>query len=130
MSQSAEATRRIAELLTELERQCSLLEEQLVALAWPQLTATLADQQRTLAELTNLVYSSKDARTPEFNAKVKRRIARIDAVRNDQLKRLVAFRDNCRARLTMIAKAKQARRSIYGQTAQQSRGLGRLNLYR
>lgn len=130
MPQSADATSTIVGLIEQLERQCTLLEQQLVALAWSDLGATLADQQRTLAELTNVVYASADERTPEFNVKLQKRINRIDAVRNNQLKRLMAFRDNCRSRLTVIAKAKQARRSIYGSPAPSAGGIGRLNVFR
>jgi dsDNA-binding SOS-regulon protein len=114
------ASRRLADpvdeivaIVDELEALCVSAERQLVALRWEELGATLAEQRRVIAALTNAVHRTKPQRTREFDERLEKRLARIYAIRENQLKRLVAFRDQCRNRLSVIARAKQTRRSIF-----------------
>jgi hypothetical protein len=102
----------ITPLIQELEQLCSQAEQELVALRWGHLVMTLADQRRLLAALTNEVHATVGIRSPKYNAQLRHRVARIYAVRDNQLKRLVSFRDNVRNRLTTIAKVKQMRRTF------------------
>lgn len=102
----------IVTLIEEIDQLCAKAERELVARDWKALGATLNEQRRALAALTNAVYATRETRTPHFNDQLRKRIARIYAIRDNQLKRLTAFRDVCRSRLTVIARAKQARHSL------------------
>ncbi len=105
----ASAAESLAALVVELEELCARAERELVALRWSDLESTLADQRRVIAALTNAVYATAGQRGARFDEQLDRRVKRVFAVRDMQLKRLVAFRDNVRRRLSTISKVKQAR---------------------
>ncbi|HXP93258.1 MAG TPA: hypothetical protein VN905_07285 [Candidatus Binatia bacterium] len=108
----ASAAESLAALVGELEQLCAHAERHLLALRWSDLESTLADQRRVIAALTNAAYATAGQRSAQFDEELDRRVTRIYAVRDGQLKRLVAFRDNVRRRLSTISKVKQARRSF------------------
>lgn len=108
----ADAAALIAPIVEELEQLCARAERELVTLDWAGIHKTLSEQRRAIHALVNAVYATSGQRSPEFNARLRRRIDRIYAGRDHQLKRLVTYRDDCRQRLTMIARAKAARRTF------------------
>jgi hypothetical protein len=115
--------REIVALVGELEELCARAERQLVALNWDDLQGTISDQRRVTQALINAIYATSGQRSDHFNKQLERHVLRIYAVRDNQLKRMQAFRDNVRARLRVIAKAKQASRSFGGRTRTPSAGL-------
>jgi hypothetical protein len=124
---SAEAQREIVVLVGELEQLCAQAERQLMGLQWPDLNLTLADMRRVTQALVNVAHASAEERPEEFNKQFRRRMDRIYAIRGRQLERIVAYRDNVRGRLRVIAKAKQVRHSFGAYTRT---GIGHLDSLR
>jgi nitrogen-specific signal transduction histidine kinase len=118
---------KISELIEQLEELCSEAERVLVARDWDALMSTLADQRRIIQALTNMVAATAGQRTEEFDRAANKRVRRILAFRENQLKRLETFRDSVRGRLQLISKAKQVGRY---HTAAPRPGLARLDLLR
>jgi hypothetical protein len=104
-----EEQRKIVELVVELEELCAQAERQFSALQWSEVHATIADQRRVRQALVNAIQASQGQRTRAFDEEALRRIKRIFAVREHQLKRMISFRDRIRSRLRIISRAKQAR---------------------
>jgi hypothetical protein len=123
----ADRRREIVALVEELDQLCADGERHLMGLRWSDLELTLADQRRVTQALINIVHATMNERTPEFDDQLKRRIDRIYAVRDNQLKRLMVYRDSIRKRLRVLSQAKQVRRS-FGAYARA--GIGHLDALR
>lgn len=104
--------RQIVALMNEFDASVSLAEEFLLARAWPELKAALADQRRLTHAVSNLVAASKGRRPEAFNEELRRRLRTIEEKRADQRRRLVAFRDAVGSRLTMLGRAKAMQRAV------------------
>ena len=126
LQQSASPRREIAALIEELEELCAKAERALVALQWDDVHAAIAEQRRVTQALVNAMEANKSSRTEAFDKEVLRHIERIYAVRDNQLRRMMSYRDKVRERLRLIARAKQARRTFGTYSRSGSAGLNLL----
>ncbi len=99
----------IIKTITDFEVSVEAAEAALAKRAWKRVEKLLADQHRLTFALANLLDETRDIRPASFTAEVDRRLSKITAQRDDQLKRLIAFNHLVRQRLTMIAKSRAMR---------------------
>jgi hypothetical protein len=100
----------IIETIAEFERSVEAAETPLAARDWDEVDALLTTQHRLTHALANLLEATRDARPEAFTAEVNRRIGGISERRADQLRRLIAFNDLVKQRLTMISRVREMRR--------------------
>ena len=100
---------RLEPLLAELEEECAQAEAALRAREWPKFSQSLFDQRRTRQAIVNeLAAAECDVQTlPE----VFTRLQAIFTFRNDQLRRLAAYRTQVSKQLQITRKWKDAARS-------------------
>jgi hypothetical protein len=100
---------RLGALLAELEEQCAQAEAALRARHWDALEVSFADQRRTRQAIVNeLAAAACDAQTlPD----VYLRLQAILTFRDDQLRRLQAYRTEISRRLQVTRKWKDAAKS-------------------
>jgi hypothetical protein len=112
MPSSAEMTHdAIVSTVIALERSCLEADAALVERRWPDLESTLRVQAELTAELARL-FEAAPQLAPANDPKVERRINGIVAYREDQLRRLRAYRDETASRLSSIGKVNAFARSF------------------
>lgn len=100
---------RLEPLLAELEEECAQAEAALRSREWAKLKQSLFEQRRTRQAIVNELAAAKsDARTlPD----VFTRLQAIFTFRNDQIRRLTAYRAQVSKQLQITRKWKDAARS-------------------
>ena len=112
MPSSAETAReRVAHAIVALERSCLDAEKALVERRWPDVDAAFKTQVALTAELARLFEGAPETAPPN-DAKVAQRVRGILAYREDQLRRLRAYRADLATRLESIGKVNAFSRSI------------------
>ncbi len=94
-----------------LERSCLEADAALAERRWPDLESALRVQAELTAELARL-FDATPQLAPANDPKVARRIDGIVAYREDQLRRLRAYRDETASRLSSIGKVNAFARSF------------------
>lgn len=113
MPQSAETLRAAVEReVAALERLCSEMEAALAGRKWIALQRSFGDARRISHALKNAMEHAAPVRDELFDARVRARVARVVAARDDQLARLRSYRDAVSERLQAIAKHKAFARAI------------------
>jgi hypothetical protein len=109
---SAETPREaVVRTILALERSCLSADGALVEHRWKDVTAAFATQSRLTEELAELLKRTPEL-APERDAKVAQRIAGILVYREDQLRRLEAYRDEVGRRLASIGKVRELARTM------------------
>lgn len=117
MSSSVEAPREaVIRTILALERSCLSAEGALVERRWKDVTEAFATQSRLTEELTELLERAPEL-APERDAKVGQRIRGILIYRDDQLRRLEAYRDEVGRRLASIGKVRELARTMRRRSA-------------
>jgi hypothetical protein len=106
----------VVETIIALERSCLEADAALVEQRWDGVAAAFEAQSQLTARL-GLLFGSAPHTAPARDAKVARRVQGILAYRDDQLRRLTAYRDGVAARLSAIGKVNAFARS-FGKHAQ------------
>jgi hypothetical protein len=101
----------ILRTLTAFEESVAAADVALAERNWAGVEALLDAQHRLTHALANALDETLDVRPQSFTDEVHRRIAEIREQRADQLRRLVAFNHLVKARLSVIARAREMRRS-------------------
>ena len=81
------------------------------------LGVAIAHSRRITHEFENAMAELKSLRTPEIDREIFARLQRIFSVRNEQMKRLEAIRDEVGGKLRTISKWKEYSRSVAGHDA-------------
>ncbi len=112
MPSSADAARAaVARTIVALERACLDADAAFVERRWPDVQSALRAQVTLTAELGRLFADEPDVAPPQ-DAKVARRVQGVYAYREEQLRRMRAYRDDVRERLHTIGKINALSRSI------------------
>ncbi len=112
MPSSAEAPRdAVVHAIIALERSCLDAESAFVARRWAGVEAAFGRQAELTGELGRLFAAAPET-SPANDAKVARRMQGIFAYRDDQLRRMSAYRDDVATRLRSISKVNALSRSI------------------
>jgi hypothetical protein len=101
----------VVRTIIELERVCLHADAALVERRWPDVEAALEAQAALTAELARLFAEAPET-APANDEKVAARIRGILAYRDDQLRRLEAYRDEIAGRLSSIGKVNAFSRSF------------------
>ncbi len=110
-SSADEARSAVAHAIVALERSCLDADAALVERRWPDVRAAFGCQVALTSELARL-FAETPAISPANDEKVAHRVRGIYVYREDQLRRLRAYRDDVLERLTTIGKMKAFSRSI------------------
>ncbi len=111
-SSSADAARAaVARTIVALERACLDADAAFVERRWPEVRSAFQTQAALTAELERMFGESPDM-APAQDAKVARRVQGVYAYREDQLRRMRAYRDAVAERLRAIGKMKAFSRAI------------------
>jgi hypothetical protein len=109
---SAETPREaVVRTILALERSCLDADAALVERRWSDLEAAFAVQTRLTDELAELFRNAPDV-APENDAKVAERVRGVLVFRDDQLRRLCAYRDEVGRRLRAIGQVRDLSRTI------------------
>jgi len=112
MPLSAEGAREAAvALLVAIERSCLDLEAAFVERRWSDVTASLARQNVLTVELGALFARAPEA-APERDDKIAQRVRGILTYRDDQLRRVAAYKDEVSRRLQSIGRVRRFSRAI------------------
>jgi hypothetical protein len=106
----------VVQTIIALERSCLEADAALVERRWAGVDAAFAAQVDLTAQLARL-FDTAPHTAPANDAKVARRVNGILAYRDDQLRRLQAYRDDVATRLSSIGKVNAFSRS-FGKHAQ------------
>jgi len=109
MSSQRPLNERLAALLDDFEEQCAQAEVALRARRWNVLEQFIADQRRTRQAIVNEL-ASENA-TVQTMPDIFSRLQAIFTLRNDQVRRLTAYRAEVSRRLQLTRKWKDASRS-------------------
>ena len=101
----------VARAIIDLERSCLEAESAFVGLRWDDVRAAFARQSALTFELGRL-FADAPQTAPDADPKVGRRIRGILAYRDDQLRRMRAYRDEVGERLSSIGKVNALSRSL------------------
>lgn len=101
----------VARTIVALERACLEADAALVERRWPDVDAAFGAQAELTAELGRLFAATPEL-APANDAKVAQRLRGVLAYRDDQLRRLDAYRDELATRLTSIGKVNAFARSL------------------
>jgi hypothetical protein len=110
MSLSAETQAEIVETILALERSCLSADAALVERRWDDMRTAVSEQSRLTARLAALF-----AEAPEWgraNPRVQKRLTGVLAYREDQLRRLCAYRDDVAGRLRSASKMRAFRLGV------------------
>ena len=110
-SSADDARAAVARTIVALERSCLEADAAFVERRWPDVDAALREQTALTAELARL-FAGDPAIAPPQDAKVARRVHGVYAYREEQLRRMRAYRDDVRERLQAIGKMNALSRSI------------------
>ncbi|HTD34632.1 MAG TPA: hypothetical protein VK665_13270 [Candidatus Elarobacter sp.] len=117
MPSSAEGPRaEVARTIVALERACLDADAALIERRWHDVDAAFGAQADLTAELGRLFAASPHL-APENDAKVAQRLRGVLAYRDDQLRRLEAYREEIATRLASIGKVNAFSRSLAKHTA-------------
>lgn len=117
MPSSAEGPRaEVARTIVALERACLEADAALIERRWQDVDAAFGAQADLTAELGRLFGASPQL-APANDAKVAQRLRGILAYRDDQLRRLEAYREEIATRLASIGKVNAFSRSLAKHTA-------------
>ncbi|HEX3463994.1 MAG TPA: hypothetical protein VHS78_08110 [Candidatus Elarobacter sp.] len=117
MPSSAEGPRaEIAHTIVALERACLDADAALVERRWTDVDAAVGAQAELTAELARL-FDASPRHAPANDAKVAQRLRGVLAYRDDQLRRLDAYREEISTRLASIGKVNAFSRSLGKHTA-------------
>ncbi len=117
MPSSADGPRaEVARTIVALERACLDADAALIERRWKDVDAAFGAQADLTAELGRLFAASPQL-APENDAKVAQRLRGILAYRDDQLRRLEAYREEIATRLASIGKVNAFSRSLAKHTA-------------
>jgi len=109
---SAERPRdAVVRTILELERVCLAADAALVERRWPDVDAAFSAQAALTQRLARLFESAPEA-APASDEKVAERVRGILVYRDDQLRRLEAYRDEVAGRLSSIGKVNAFSRSF------------------
>ncbi|MBV9409845.1 MAG: hypothetical protein JO164_13540 [Candidatus Eremiobacteraeota bacterium] len=112
MPSSAEPARdTVVRTVIALERSCLDAESAFVERRWTDVDAAFERQAALTAQLAALFAASPET-APEQDAKVAQRVRGILAYREDQLRRMRAYRDDVGTRLDSIGKVNRFSRAI------------------
>jgi hypothetical protein len=98
------------DLLVALERECLTVDGAITQRAWDACEASWRRQRRLTHELD--ISLREHPPTPEESAAIKRRIDRLTAYRDGQIKRLKAFNEACAKRLTTIGRYRKFSKNV------------------
>lgn len=98
--------------MAAMEHLCDDMEAALAGRKWVALQRSFGDARRLAHALKNAMENAAPARDELFDARVRARVQRVVAVRDDQLARLRSYRDAVSERLQAIAKHKAFARAI------------------
>ncbi len=101
----------VVRTIIELERVCLAADAALVERRWPDVEASFRAQAELTGRLARLFESAPET-APANDAKVAERVRGILVYRDDQLRRLEAYRDEVAGRLTTIGKVNAFSRSF------------------
>jgi hypothetical protein len=109
---SAEAPRdAVVRAIISLERSCLDAESAFVERRWPDVAAAFDRQAALTGDLARLFDAAPES-APANDARVDRRLRGILAYRDDQLRRMRAYRGDVAARLDSIGKVNALSRSL------------------
>lgn len=112
MRRSAEPARdAVVRTIIELERVCLEADAALVERRWPDVRASFAQQAALTARLAEQ-FETQPELAPAHDSQVDRRVRGILSYRDDQLRRLQAYRDEVAGRLGAIGKLNAFSRSL------------------
>jgi hypothetical protein len=111
MPPSADPRVEIVEAILALERSCLAADAALVERRWRDLTAAFREQARLTARLADLFATSPEC-SPERDPRVRKRLHGVFVYREDQLRRLRAYRDEVGSRLRTIGKMRAFSRAV------------------
>lgn len=95
-----------------MEHLCGTLETALMRRRWSDLEAAIADSRRVMHALQNAMDQAAPARDETFDAHVMRRLHHVAAIRENQMSRLQQYQDAIGERLQVMARWKEALRSM------------------
>ncbi|MBV8490394.1 MAG: hypothetical protein JO199_07695 [Candidatus Eremiobacteraeota bacterium] len=101
----------------ELERLCGELERSLVSGDWTSAANALRDSRRVTHAFLNAMDAVREWHDESFEKAVYGRVRRVFDVRQDQLERLMAFRDDVVGRLAEVSRWKAFARSTKSKSA-------------
>ena len=104
--------RAIADHISALESLCRNLEAHLMARDWAALDQSIADSRRITHGLQNAMEEALPLRDELFDSHVFSRLRRVFSVREDQMERLMRYRESVGERLRTISKWKGYARAI------------------
>jgi hypothetical protein len=110
MPPSAERGAEVVEAILALERSCLAADAAIVERRWGDIKAAVDEQSRLTQRLAELF-----AQAPEYgpqDPRVQKRLTGVLAYREDQLRRLRAYRDEVGERLRTLAKLRAFRRGV------------------
>lgn len=111
VSSSAETRERAIRTVIALERACLEADAAIVERRWPAVDAAFRTQDALTERLASMFEQSPDI-APANDAKVAERVRGVIAFREDQLRRLRAYRDDVEQRLSAIGKVNAFSRSF------------------
>ena len=106
-----ERAKIVVETILRLERSCLRAEKALASGALEGVQAAIGEQNALQAELFGH-FAAEPALSPANDRTVAKRVAGILAYREDQLRRLSAYRDEIGRRLSLIGKVRNFNRAI------------------
>jgi hypothetical protein len=98
--------------LAALEALCGEVERGMMARRWDQLGTVLAESRRVRHALQNAMDAARDARDERFDTEIFQRLRYLYAVRENQIARLRTYQHSVRERLSLIARWKNAARTL------------------
>jgi hypothetical protein len=102
--------RQPVEVIIALERECIKVDGAIAKRQWKICGASWQEQRRLTHELD--IAMREYVLTPEENASVRKRIARLASYRDSQLKRLQAFNEACATRLANMGRFRSFSKSV------------------
>ncbi|MHB1550810.1 MAG: hypothetical protein ACYCX6_06410 [Vulcanimicrobiaceae bacterium] len=125
LAPSADAPPELAAATAQLETLEALvatMERCLLARDWASLEIAMADSRRVTHALQNAMEEARDARDESFDLGVYERLLFVHGARQNQMARIRQYRDSVGERLTLIARWKDAARTIGGERRRSTLG--------
>jgi hypothetical protein len=116
--------RAVEQEVKELERLCGELERSLVGADWTSAANALRDSRRVTHAFLNAMDVAREWHDEAFEKAVYARARRVFDVRQDQLERLTAFRDDVGKRLQELSRWKVFARSMRSKSGAPAHSIG------
>lgn len=112
LDSTGELLRAVGAEVDALEALCAGIERAMMAGRWEELGAALAESRRVQHALENAMHDAQSARTEGFDAEISQRLRRVFTIRENQMARLLQYRNAVGERLAAIARLKTVARRI------------------